>query len=191
MRVSEIFEYAPEIPQKLRWKVASRCKGDLTGKPAGSMSTKGYWVVKYGGKTHKTHRLVYAMHNKDFDLLDYSRHIDHLDGIRSNSAIENLREASRELNGRNISLSIRNNTGVTGVNLKIRRGIPVSYRATWSLLNMSPKEKSFSLVKYGEELAFFMACEYRDQMINLLNLQGAGYTGSHGKFRPITEVYGG
>lgn len=184
MEVSKIFKYDPSIPQKLRWIISSRCKGNLFDKPAGSMSAKGYWIVKYKGRTYKTHRVVYALHNEGFDLLDSSRHIDHLDGIRSNSAIENLREVSKKLNCRNTSMNSRNSTGVNGVNMKIKNGVPIAFRATWSLLDTSPKEKFFSLNKYGEELAFFMACEYREQMINLLNIQGAGYTEGHGKVKP-------
>ena len=188
MEVSKIFKYDPSIPQKLRWIISSRCKGNLFDKPAGSMSAKGYWIVKYEGKTYQTHRIVYALYNEDFDIFDSSRHIDHLDGVRTNSAIENLREASRELNRRNTAMSVRNNSGVTGVSLKISGGKPTSYRATWALLDKTPQEKNFALSKYGEELAFFMACEYREQMINLLNLQGAGYTEGHGKVKSVIEA---
>ena len=41
------------------------------------------------------------------------------------------------------------------------------------------KKKCFNADKLGEELAFFMACEYREHQMMLLNLQGAGYTDHH------------
>jgi hypothetical protein len=49
------------------------------------------------------------------------------------------------------------------------------------------KRKHFSAKKHGEELAFFIACEYREYQIALLNLQDAGYTEGHGKPKQIQQ----
>lgn len=48
------------------------------------------------------------------------------------------------------------------------------YAATW-ILNGKTRAKYFSITKLGEELAFFAACECRDQMIELLNKNGGHY----------------
>lgn len=42
------------------------------------------------------------------------------------------------------------------------------------------RSRSFSIIKYGDELAFLCACEWRDKMIRILNSQGYGYTERHG-----------
>ena len=55
------------------------------------------------------------------------------------------------------------------------------YRAMGMTLNGEKKTKSFSCNLLGEEQAFKLACEYREQNIRELNEQGAGYTERHGK----------
>ena len=187
INVDQLFEYDTGIPEKLRWKISSHCKGDLRGKPAGSMSSKGYWVVKYQGKIYKSHRIVFKLHNEDFDFDNPLIHIDHKDQDRANNEVSNLRKITRIGNSRNTGLSKRNKTGVTGVQLRFIDGQAFAYRATWRTVDSKPQEKSFSINKYGEELAFFMACEYREHQIMLLNLQGAGYTEGHGKPKQIQQ----
>jgi len=95
----------------------------------------------------------------------------------------NLRWATNHEQARNKGLRKDNKSGVTGVNYVTAvasSGLYKTFIAHWKV-NGDKKTKSFSSLKYGEELAFFMACEYREQMINLLNLQGAGYSENHGK----------
>lgn len=76
--------------------------------------------------------------------------------------------------------SFKNNkTGVTGVYKLTDKNKP-RYVACW-YVNRKQKTKSFSIRKYGDELAFFAACECREQMIELLNKNGAGYGENHGK----------
>jgi hypothetical protein len=102
----------------------------------------------------------------------------------------NVRWATDELQARNKTLTKSNITGIVGVYWDDKKW-PNSENSTlyaiarWNELDGRPMKKSFSAKKYGEELAFFMACEYREQQINLLNLQGAGYTEGHGKVRSV------
>lgn len=102
----------------------------------------------------------------------------------------NLRWATDELQARNKTLTKSNTTGIVGVHWDDKKW-PNSENSTlyaiarWNELDGRPTKKCFSVKKYGEELAFFMACEYREQQINLLNLQGAGYTEGHGKVKSI------
>ena len=72
-----------------------------------------------------------------------------------------------------------NSSGVTGVSLKQRNGITY-YIAIWRNLDSTEGKKCFSGNKYGDELAMFMATEYREQQLNLLNIMGAGYSAKHG-----------
>jgi len=177
---NDYFYYDELSTSCLKWKVPCKFKGDLTGKDAGGLDVKGYFRVKIGKKSYKVHRIIYCLHNQHFNY-DDPLFIDHIDGVRNNNTISNLRLVDRKGNGRNTKKSKRNSTGVMGVNIKSKGVKNICYRATWRDINGVPKEKSFSINKYGEELAFFMACEYREHQILLLNLQGAGYSENHGK----------
>jgi arabinogalactan endo-1,4-beta-galactosidase len=55
------------------------------------------------------------------------------------------------------------------------------WKACWIDVNGKSRGKSFSISKCGEEEAFRLACDYRNQMIEQLNAEGAGYTERHGK----------
>lgn len=54
---------------------------------AGSYDKDGYLIVKIKGKQYKAHRLVYALH---YGLMPIGV-IDHINGIRTDNRIENLR----------------------------------------------------------------------------------------------------
>lgn len=81
------------------------------GDVAGSITNKGYVVVCVNGKQHAAHRLawlyVYGVWPKD--------QIDHINHIRNDNRITNLREADHKENGRNQSIGNCNNSGVIGV----------------------------------------------------------------------------
>jgi hypothetical protein len=74
-----------------------------------------------------------------------------------------------------------NTSGVSGVYLHIQKTGKSGWVASWYVGPKKQKTKYFSVDKYGDELAFFAACEVRDIMIQRLNLAGAGYTENHGK----------
>lgn len=95
----------------------------------------------------------------------------------------NIRWATYSEQNRNKTKRRKNSLGITGVYFWKNSNYSDlgRYTARWSNLEGKHCRKSFSVKEYGEELAFFLACEYREQMINLLNLQGAGYTERHGK----------
>jgi hypothetical protein len=82
---------------------------------------------------------------------------------------------------RNVSKNSRNKSGICGVSARITKGIPTSWRANWTEISGVRGEKSFSIMKYGNDLAFKLACEHRTKMIESLNQQGAGYSDSHGQ----------
>ena len=106
--------------------------------------------------------------------------VDRIDNTRG--YVEgNVRWANDEQQSRNKGKYSNNKTGTTGVYYSINKsnGHEI-YTVTWRE-NKKAKSKSFFVSKYGDELAFFLACEYRDLMIQRLNLAGAGYTENHGK----------
>lgn len=99
----ECFEYCDG---KLIWKhrefAATRVNTRWAGKEVGYVGLNGY---KYVCVTHKgkqfrilVHRVIYYMHNPDFDQ---SLFIDHIDYTRDNNRIENLRAVSTSENMKN------------------------------------------------------------------------------------------
>lgn len=108
--------------------------------------------------------------------------IDHVDRNTSNNRIDNLRLVSERLNARNKSQRRDGNTtGVTGVSVRVCPSGFTSYEAHWKNLDGTNGRKSFSTRKYGEEEAFRLACQVREEAIKHLNEQWAGYAESHGE----------
>jgi len=74
------------------------------GEIAGHVDVKGYRIIKFQGKKYKAHRLIW--------LFIYGKwpddEIDHINRDRLDNRIENLREADRYINMRNLG-----NVGVT------------------------------------------------------------------------------
>lgn len=96
---------------------------------------------------------------------------------------ENCRWVTKTAQTRNKGIDSRNKTGVTGVHVWYdgKSGSKYYVASCQSHITGKLQSKHISVNKYGEEFAFFLACEYRDLMIRKLNLQGAGYTKNHGK----------
>ena len=89
----------------------------------------------------------------------------------------NVRWANDEQQARNKGKYSNNLSGVNGV-YRHSNGYWV---ACWYESAGKQKSRYFSVKRYGDELAFFAACELRDVMIERLNLASAGYTENHGK----------
>lgn len=104
--------------------------------------------------------------------------IDRID-VNAGYCKENCKWSTVVEQNRNQRMLSTNTSGITGVS--ISKGKYPHYISRWTTLYGEQKTKCFSIKKYGDELAFFMACEWRAQMISLLNLQGANYGKNHGK----------
>ena len=76
----------------------------------GSHDRDGYLIVKIKGKQYKAHRLVYLMHNGY--LPD---EVDHINRIRDDNRIENLRHSNRCINHENTFRGPNPDTGVVGI----------------------------------------------------------------------------
>ncbi len=93
----------------------------------------------------------------------------------------NIRWALNEDQARNKSMGKDNKTGKVGVRyVEDKRGFG-RYTAFWTTLVGNICTKSFAINKYGEEFAFFAACEYRDNQIEILKLSGIHYGVNHGE----------
>lgn len=88
----------------------------------------------------------------------------------------NVRWATDAEQARNKGMYTNNKSGVTGVYNQQGK----YWVANWYVAPKKQKSRYFSIERYGDELSFLMACEYRQHQIDLLNLAGSGYTENHG-----------
>lgn len=103
-----LFEY---VDGKLCWRVrpSQRVK---VGDVAGTKRDDGYLVVKINGRNRLVHRIVWEMHNW---IIPENMEIDHIDHVRSNNEIDNLKMVTNQNNKRNYTRRADNKSGVTGV----------------------------------------------------------------------------
>lgn len=111
------------------------------------------------------HRVVWVICNNR--EIPENMVINHIDCNPSNNSISNLECISQEENNRkkfchtDASATISTNkSGITGVHLAVSCGKYKNYTSSWQE-NEKQKTKSFSIAKFGEQLAFELACEWR------------------------------
>lgn len=92
---------------------ANRWNNRYAGKPAGCLAPDGYVLVRIFGNRYQSHRLIWLMETGDWPIGE----IDHINGIRSDNRMANLRDVSRSQNHRNQKLSVKNTSGFMGVSL--------------------------------------------------------------------------
>lgn len=106
--------------------------------------------------------------------------IDHINGIRTDNRIDNLRCIPQAAQKRNLKKRDDNTSGVLGVTrwTTKRRGDQVV--EMWRAVATNPQGKqvikTFSIKKYGEDEAFRLACAAREQMSKDFN-----YHPNHGR----------
>lgn len=108
-RARALFEYDPETGE-LRNRI-SRNPNARAGSRVGCPHSKGYLVVGVSKKNYKLHRLAW--------LLTYGHwpkaEIDHINGVRDDNRLLNLREANDLENSHNAKLRTDNLSGFKGV----------------------------------------------------------------------------
>ena len=186
---NEYFYYDETSPSCLRWKVDMRAgmNYNVILKPANSAagslfkpgkSYQGVYRVGLNNKNYEVHRVIWELLvNKISDGFQ----IDHIDGNGLNNKIVNLRLVDNTINSRNQRMRSHNTSGVNGVYKYTHKNGTQYWVAQWYSLDKLKKSKFFSCKKFGEEGAFELACQYREQMFKELNMAGAGYTERHGK----------
>jgi transcriptional regulator with XRE-family HTH domain len=92
----------------ITWKVKS--KNANIGDVAGYLINDGYLQVTLLNQLLKVHRIIWFMHNGYL----HENVIDHINRVKTDNRIENLREITRSCNSMNVEKD--NNSGVIGVN---------------------------------------------------------------------------
>lgn len=105
--VSAYLTYDPDAGH-LKWRVSSgRAKAGMVA----GCEAKGYVLIGIQGRLLKAHRLAWLLHYGKEPKGD----IDHINGVRSDNRIANLREASHSQNMHNRVADKDNRSGVKGV----------------------------------------------------------------------------
>lgn len=181
-KLQKIFSLDSKSPSGLSWKI-SPVMGNgagyqyaTAGDPVGYFNK--YWTVSHGGIKYRLHRVVYVL---AFGNIPDDQVVDHINRNTSDNSLTNLRVISKKLNSRNMSKFKTNTSGFTGVHLDIKRKDAIFFVSTWYDITGRKRTKSFSIFKYGIIESQFMACKYRRDKVNEMNLYGSGYTETHGK----------
>lgn len=83
---------------------------------AGFTNKRGYTKIKIDGKLFFKHRLIYFMFHQEWPKI-----VDHIDKVKSNDLIENLRPATNVLNSHNCDFT-NGKQGIRGVHYDNRLG---------------------------------------------------------------------
>jgi hypothetical protein len=106
--LKELLHYDPDTGF-FTWIVLK--SGTKISKIAGGIRPDGYRQICINGKTYLAHRLVWLYVHGEFP----KNQIDHINHVKSDNRLVNLRDATSHENCRNQTLHKRNKSGVCGV----------------------------------------------------------------------------
>ena len=109
----ELFRYDYETGVLYwRWRVNSRVPKTLEAGTQRKSNSDGYLNVSVNGRNYPVHRVVMLM---CYGFYGEGLEVDHINHVRNDNRLVNLRFVTRRENMRNQSLSSKNTSGVTGV----------------------------------------------------------------------------
>ena len=111
MNWNDVFRYDNNTG-KLYWLVLPKCH--RPDGEAGSKEKDGYVRVKFRQKHIPIHRIIWDMNNPK-DMLEPGEEIDHINHVRDDNRLFNLRKVLKPENNKNLAISKANTSGVTGV----------------------------------------------------------------------------
>jgi len=82
-----------------------------SGKEAGCLRPDGYRQVGVRGKFYLSHRLAWLLHYGEWPIDE----VDHLNGIKTDNRIKNMRDVTHQQNHKNAPLPHINTLGIMGV----------------------------------------------------------------------------
>ena len=109
-RLRECLDYDPDTGV-FTWRGGVECHGTrIAGTRAGNKSFTGYWRLRIDRKEYDAHRVAW------FYVHGYwPRMLDHINGVRDDNRMANLREATGTDNRANTKRPKSNTSGVKGV----------------------------------------------------------------------------
>ena len=152
--IGEFLKYDETSPSGLRW-IKARQKINVN-EPAGGLDNHtNYYYTTFAGKRYINHRIIFFLH------FGYCPEIiDHIDGIRTNNRISNLRAATLSQNQHNRKINSNNSSGHKGVYLH-------STGKYWHVRIM--KNRKLVISKYFPLSEFQQACNYADEQRAILH----------------------
>ena len=109
----QVLDYNPEtgiFVWKDRFYLKPRTNNRLVGKIAGYINNNGYVRIKIDQSTYSAHRLAFYLMHKEAPI-----QIDHINCIKHDNRISNLRSADNSKNKANTRKSRNNSSGFKGV----------------------------------------------------------------------------
>lgn len=97
------------VEGKFYWKIPARRR--KVGEVAGAMRPDGYVQIQINYELHLVHRLMFLATTGVYPMFE----VDHVNRLRSDNRISNLRITTRKENGENLSISKNNTSGYRGV----------------------------------------------------------------------------
>lgn len=110
-----LFRYDEETGD-LYWRVKG-ARNIVEGSLVGGICPQGYRRVMHQKKSYAVHRLIWLMVHGE-----WPEQIDHINGIRDDNRLRNLRLADSVINGQNRKISNHNTSGIHGVSFHRPRG---------------------------------------------------------------------
>jgi len=155
--VSKYFIYNPQtgiIKRKIT--VNNRAK---KGSIVGSLRSHGYLTTSYDYKQYYIHRLAWFLHHGN-----QPEYIDHINGIKTDNRLANLRNCSNSQNNMNVGKMSNNTSGHTGVYwIKDRKSwkavITVNYKTIY--LIMSKDKDTVINARKQAEIKYFGEYRYK------------------------------
>jgi len=140
---------------KLYWRVDNGPA--RKGGEAGHFTSDGYMCVSIKANKYLSHRICWLMHYGSSPKLQ----IDHINGLRSDNRIENLRESDQLQNMENLGIRRNNKSGFIGVSVSKRPGM-------WTA-SIQKNGKSKFLGSYDSpQKAFTAYCEAK-RLLHIFN----------------------
>ena len=149
-RLKEVLEYDPTTGIFTNRVSRSNMRA---GSVAGCVTPNGYISISIDGKRYLAHRLAYLCVVGSFP----PDHIDHINGIRDDNRLANLRVATRSENCRNSRKRSNNTTGYKGVWFDKRTGkfqaqIRINGKKKYLGLFLTPEEAHRAYAKAANTL---------------------------------------
>jgi len=139
LRSNDLFTYDPE--SGILYHKSCKYRPCKVGMPVGRINSRGYFSTKISGYTFTVHRIIWFMHCGEQPEM-----IDHVNGVRSDNRIVNLRAATRSQNLMNRGSQSNNKLGIKGVRFQADCIKP--YRAA---IKIDKRNKHLGLFENPEE----------------------------------------